>query len=287
MGERWHVFLSHAKADGEWVRVLAENLHQLDVDVFFDEWTIAPGDVVVHELDEGLRDSLAGALVVSPVALERPWVRAEYAAMMTRAVQEGFRLIPVLLKDAELPPLLASRSWVDFRTADGPKYFTKVKELAALLKGERKGSPPRTGVLKPPPGTGFRPEGTIRRGLTISRERATLQGDGVLVQERVGGADHGLETAVWELGRARRQCWGRHGMPEGQRKGWPSWRPSWPASAWTWPTPSFPRPSRPSLPRTWRRPNASGARWSWRCTSRTRWPVCPGRRCGFRHTPCR
>jgi hypothetical protein len=29
----------------------------------------------------------------------------------------------VLLKDAPVPPLLASLSWVDFRTADGPQYF--------------------------------------------------------------------------------------------------------------------------------------------------------------------
>jgi hypothetical protein len=62
--------------------------------------------------------------------------------MITRAVAAKQRLIPVLLKDAELPPLLASRVYVDFRQVDGPLYDQRLKELVAALKGERRGPPP-------------------------------------------------------------------------------------------------------------------------------------------------
>jgi hypothetical protein len=34
-----------------------------------------------------------------------------------------------LLKDAELPPFLAARVYLDFRTADGPVYLERVEEL--------------------------------------------------------------------------------------------------------------------------------------------------------------
>jgi len=154
MTETIDVFISYAHADQAWVRVLAENLHQSGLNVFFDEWEIAPGDVLAHKLDEGIRNSRNGVLVVSQAAFERPWVKEEYAAMMTRAVAGQQRLIPVLIEDAEMPPLLASRVWVDFRNADGPVYQARLQELIKALTS-RPGPPPRTGELQPPPGTGF------------------------------------------------------------------------------------------------------------------------------------
>jgi hypothetical protein len=93
------VFISYGHADVDWVRTLAANLHNAEVRVFFDEWDIAPGDVLVHKLDAGIRNSRNGVLIVSPASLSRRWVQEEYAAMMTRAVAGKQRLIPVLLRD--------------------------------------------------------------------------------------------------------------------------------------------------------------------------------------------
>jgi TIR domain len=154
-------FISYAHANGDWVRVLAENLHRAGLTVFFDEWEIGPGDVLVHKLDEGILAARNGVLVVSPISLSRPIVSEEYAAMWTRAVAGQQRLIPVLLKDAEMPPTLASRVWVDFRNTDGPAYQARVDELVRALKGERKGPPGRGGTTQSPPETGFRAEGSI------------------------------------------------------------------------------------------------------------------------------
>jgi hypothetical protein len=106
---------------------------------------VGPGDVVVHRLDAGILASRNGILVVSPVSLSRPWVQEEYAAMLVRTVAGRQRLIPVLLQDAEMPPFLASRAWVDLRNADGPDYLARVGELVRALKGGRAGPPPRTG----------------------------------------------------------------------------------------------------------------------------------------------
>jgi len=54
MAEPFDVFISYAHADGDWARVLAENLHQSGLEVYLDAWYIAPGDVLVHKLDEAL-----------------------------------------------------------------------------------------------------------------------------------------------------------------------------------------------------------------------------------------
>jgi hypothetical protein len=178
MADTYDVFVSYARADGEQVRRLAENLHQSGLEVFFDEWEVGPGDVLVHQLDRGLLRAKNGLVVVTPTALSRPWVLEEYAAMITRAVQGGFRVVPVLLVDAELPPLLASRVWVDLRQADGPVYERELARLVAMLKGEKSGPPPRTGALLPRAGSGFRKEGRMERQLRITAKEVVLADGG-------------------------------------------------------------------------------------------------------------
>ena len=105
--QKWDVFISYAHKDADWVQNLADNLYRADFEVFIDSWEIAPGDVLVHKIDEGVLKAKTGVLVVSPEALSRPWVLEEYAAMMRRAVEGKQRLIPVLLAEADMPPLLA------------------------------------------------------------------------------------------------------------------------------------------------------------------------------------
>jgi len=197
------VFISYGHQDQAWVHTLAENLYRSGLEVFYDEWEIAAGDVLVHKLDEGIRTSYNGILVVSPNSLSRPWVTEEYAAMLTRVVAGQQRLIPVLLDDAELPPLLASRVWVDFRHADGPEYDRRVREVIATLRGERPLRPERDANIAPPPGTGFRPEGPRLATLHLGTQKVTLSSIESEVSHTPRGLAAGDVQRVWELSQAR------------------------------------------------------------------------------------
>jgi len=145
----WDAFIAYAPIDRPWVTMLAENLHALAVRLFFDEWEVGAGDVVVARLDRGLRESRNGILVVSPAAMASPWVMEEYAALLSRAVASGLRLVPVLFADADVPPFLATRRWVDLRGKAGEEYLDIVRRLAAALKGQPPGPP----VYRGPPRT--------------------------------------------------------------------------------------------------------------------------------------
>lgn len=148
--ESWDAFISYAHADADWVRILAENLHRLGLDVFFDEWEIDAGTVVSLRLGEGLRRSRNGILVVSKASVSRPWVLEEFSSLLQSAVERGQRLIPVLIEEADLPAMLATRRWIDFRGLRHQRYGAAVRELASALRGERPKKPPRGGALRSP-----------------------------------------------------------------------------------------------------------------------------------------
>lgn len=198
--DRFDVFRADA---GEWAGVLAGNLERLGFHVYYDRWEVGAGDVLVHELDRGILNSAAGVLVVTPAALASAWVQQEYAAMMTRAVAGEQRLIPVLFRDAEMPPLLAARVWVDFRGADGPEYLRRVEELAAALRGEKGARPPRGEALAPPPGTGFRAAGPIRRTLRLGTKEVRWSGGPEEVRAAPRSLGPAEEEDLWLLACAR------------------------------------------------------------------------------------
>jgi tetratricopeptide (TPR) repeat protein len=195
------VFISYAKEDVDWVRVLAGRLHQAGLEVFLDEWEIRPGDVLVHSLEEGIRASACGVLVFSPQAVASRQVMEEYAALLSG----GRRFVPVLCREVELPPFAASRVPVDFRHTDGPAYDRAVAALVRALRGKAPGERPSTGEFPIPPGSGFRAEGLLRARLTLDTDRIVLADlDNERSAEVVPGGRAALAHRLRELDQVRR-----------------------------------------------------------------------------------
>jgi tetratricopeptide (TPR) repeat protein len=208
MGARgWDVFVSYGHGDAEWVRVLAGNLHRAGFEVFLDEWELVGGDRVTGRLEEAIRGSANGVLVVSPHALSRPWVREEYEALLRQAVEDPGerRLVPVLYADAELPPFLANRLWVDFRGAatTGPQYEARLEELVRYLQGRPVSDRPARGTATEwPTGAGgerARLTGPLEATLCVSAEEVSLESGGERVAHRPRGLRRSTAEAVGEL----------------------------------------------------------------------------------------
>ena len=110
------VFLSYNHKDKERVRRLAERLKQSGLRVWFDEWSVRPGEIISLKVDEGLEQSRVLVLCISPNALASNWVALERSTAIHRdPSNEGRRFIPLLLSDSDLPDTLQRYKYVDFR----------------------------------------------------------------------------------------------------------------------------------------------------------------------------
>ena len=116
MVEKLNVFLSHSSKDRAIVTRVARELREMALEPWLYEQDIGPGKSIPQELNKALARAAYFLLFWSEAALNSRWVRSEFdAAFFMRADQESVLIVPVLLDDTELPPLLKPISHMDFR----------------------------------------------------------------------------------------------------------------------------------------------------------------------------
>lgn len=207
--ERYDVFFSYAHGDGEWPVALAENLQRLGLRVWFDRWEMVGGQLVPMRLQEGLAAADAVVAVVTPKWIASKWCNEEFAAAVTGAVDGRQRLIPVLWgREATIPPFLASRFGVDFRTVATPdQYRTKVRELRDVARELPLAPPPgATGLVIPPRGLPYRSDGPIHAELRVGAESVVFSTEGA--EASAGGPEPAatqLDERLRDLRRARQR----------------------------------------------------------------------------------
>jgi hypothetical protein len=110
------LFISHASEDKDgFVRELVALLEQHGLRVWFDEAELQVGDSLVGSIDDGLRRSRFGVVVLSPAFFAKDWPRAELDALANREISSGERVVlPIWLgvsveEVRNHSPLLASK----------------------------------------------------------------------------------------------------------------------------------------------------------------------------------
>lgn len=90
----YDVFISHATEDkDELVRPLANKLEDYNLKVFYDENTFKIGDSKFETINNGIKNSKFGIIVLSSHFLDKPWPKYEYTGFITREVEEEKKII--------------------------------------------------------------------------------------------------------------------------------------------------------------------------------------------------
>jgi hypothetical protein len=123
------VFVSHASADKTFVDRLVSDLASRSIPVWYDKLDLRIGESVPGAINSGLSDSKYFAIVLSKASVASSWVREELnAALMRQVAKGGTFVLPLLIEDCEIPPLLAHRKYADFRS----DYSAALSELLSL-----------------------------------------------------------------------------------------------------------------------------------------------------------
>lgn len=81
--KNFDVFISHASEDKDNIaRELSIMLERLGLSVWYDENTLMLGDSIRQRIDEGLKKSAYGVLILSKYFFEKHWTQKELAGLM-------------------------------------------------------------------------------------------------------------------------------------------------------------------------------------------------------------
>jgi len=131
-------FITYSHNDNIFAERLFEDLKGLELDGFFDTYSIKPGDNIPVQINKGLSECDVYIPILSNAALDSPWCEEEITtAIMLSRRQDRYghpRIIPVIIEDcqsriAQQYPSLLTRLYVSFVG----RYEDALREL--LVKG--------------------------------------------------------------------------------------------------------------------------------------------------------
>jgi len=90
----WDAFISHAGEDKEdFAEPLANELENLGLNVWYDDFELSVGDHIPSEIERGLNNSDYGIVVLSEAFFEKSWTQEELNSLIQRDVSEPNKVI--------------------------------------------------------------------------------------------------------------------------------------------------------------------------------------------------
>lgn len=131
------VFLSYSQSDGEIVQEFATGLRNEGIEVWFDQDRLSMGTSILEEISRGLDSADYLAFFISKNSIQSKWALEELNVMMARRIsgEGGAMILPILLEDASIPPLLRDVKYLDLRGGD---VGNGVKELLRAISHHSK-----------------------------------------------------------------------------------------------------------------------------------------------------
>ncbi|WP_299264533.1 toll/interleukin-1 receptor domain-containing protein [uncultured Psychrosphaera sp.] len=109
------IFLSYNHNDKDVVKPLANKLASVfsSENIFFDDWSIQPGDGIIASMNKGLDQTKYFFFFVSKHSLQSKMVDLEWQNALLKATRGDLKLIPIKLDDCLMPAILLQTSYID------------------------------------------------------------------------------------------------------------------------------------------------------------------------------
>lgn len=129
------IFISHNNLDKGIVEPVAMKLSDAfgDGNIFYDSWSIQPGDSIIEKMNKGLEECHIFLFFVSKRSLRSNMVKLEWQSAVMKAVRGELKFIPVRLDESELPAILRQNIYIDLYT-DG--IDVAVRQIIDVASGK-------------------------------------------------------------------------------------------------------------------------------------------------------
>ncbi len=127
------VFLSYVLSDSYVARRVADGLSAAEIQVCRGEVNLKPGMNWMQQIERELSAAGFIAFFISPNFVKSRWAKQELQVALHRQVsgEGGAVILPVILEEADVPPLLRQFQWIDLRDGNIEKG---IEELIGAVR---------------------------------------------------------------------------------------------------------------------------------------------------------
>ena len=141
------IFISYSSENKDFARKLALDFTKLGHEPWLDEWEIKVGESILSKIEYGISEADYVVVVLSTNSVKSGWVEREWKTKYWEEIEQNkTSVLPVLIEDCKIPPLLKCKKYADFRK----DYAVGLAELTSTISPTIK----KTGIEKVKP-TGY------------------------------------------------------------------------------------------------------------------------------------
>ena len=122
-------FISYSRANSDFAVRLAKDLKAEGHDIWLDQLDIPTGSRWDDELEKALRTCSTFLIILSPESIKSQNVKDEIGY----AIDKGKHILPLMIKQCEIPFRLRRFQYVDFTKEDHDDYKERLRETKSLL----------------------------------------------------------------------------------------------------------------------------------------------------------
>jgi len=125
------IFLSHNHHDKDVVGPIAVHLSTRygKDDVFYDSWTMRPGDSVIGKMSEGLSRCKFFFYFISENSLKSEMVNLEWQPALFKAAKEGIKFVPIKVDDSNQPAILIDKFYINMYEDGMDTTITRIVDV--------------------------------------------------------------------------------------------------------------------------------------------------------------
>lgn len=130
------IFISHNCKDKVIVEPIAVRLAEVfgRDNVFYDSWSIQPGEGIIEKMNQGLFDCDFFFFFVSKNSLQSKMVKLEWQNALYKTTNSKISLIPVKLDDCLMPAILLQTLYIDIF---GKGLEFGIRQMIDVISGEK------------------------------------------------------------------------------------------------------------------------------------------------------
>ncbi|MBR5514473.1 MAG: toll/interleukin-1 receptor domain-containing protein [Ruminococcus sp.] len=129
------IFISYNHNDKQLIDTIARRL-ELEFgrnNIFYDAWSMQPGDSIIGKMNEGLSDFTTFFFFISPNSIKSKMVSLEWQTALNRAINNDLKFIGIRIADCNIPTILSDKLYIDLY---GEGLDDAVSKMKSCVKSE-------------------------------------------------------------------------------------------------------------------------------------------------------